>query len=138
MDCTDIIIASAIGKTSRVLDSYTLSRATPLSDDEYGGQQSISSWIGQELDGQTTVIVRRPLKTQHDPFDHEITPGQMTFIWAKGQEAQMGYSHQPESGLEKKPNAAGAKNFYGSHVLGNVFMNFSNIWNVVSIVLEVW
>ena len=62
MDCTDIVIGSAIGKLSRVRDYYTRDRSTPRPDEFYGGSQSLTAAVGQETDdGMTTIIFRRPL-----------------------------------------------------------------------------
>lgn len=62
MDCTDIVIGSAIGDMSRIGDYYTVSRATPRQDSFYGGEDSLSAAVGWEENGVTTVMFRKPLK----------------------------------------------------------------------------
>lgn len=128
MDCADIIIGSAVGSLSRVEDYYTISRATPMVDEVYGGSQSLSAATGIEENGVTTVMFRRKLITT-DLADHNITDAVMQVIWAKGQEPGH-YNHSPNSGLET--NDGGAKKFYGPDVLayhghknrGMIMLNF--------------
>uniref|UniRef100_A0A915HZK7 Uncharacterized protein n=1 Tax=Romanomermis culicivorax TaxID=13658 RepID=A0A915HZK7_ROMCU len=57
MDCADMIVGSAIGQLSRIQDFYTISRATPLLDEVYGGRQSLTAAIGSEVKGQTTTEI---------------------------------------------------------------------------------
>lgn len=111
MDCTDIIIGSAVGTLSKVEDYYTISRATPMVDEIYGGRQSITAAVGYEENDVTTIIFRRKLTTS-DPADHSITDSLMNVIWAKGQDPDH-YSHSPKSGLEQTNN----KHFYSPDVL---------------------
>ena len=65
MDCTDIVIGAARGSLSRVLDYYTRDRATPRPDEVYGGTQSLTAAIGEEVDGRTTIIFRRKITGRH-------------------------------------------------------------------------
>lgn len=61
MDCSDIVIGSAIENTSRIGDYFTVSRATPRQDSFYFGEDSITSAIGFQENGITTIIFRKPL-----------------------------------------------------------------------------
>ncbi len=62
MDCTDIVVGSAIGDMSRIGDFYTVSRATPRQDSFYGGEDSLTAAVGWEENGVTTLMFRKPLK----------------------------------------------------------------------------
>lgn len=114
MDCSDMIIGSAIGSLSRVEDYYSINRATPMVDEVYGGSQSLTAATGFEENGITTVMFRRKLLS-NDLADHNITDAPMTVIWAKGQEPGK-YNHTPNSGLEASDGKA-SKSFYGHDVL---------------------
>ena len=108
MDCTDIVIGSARGLTSRVGDYYTRDRSTPRHDEFYGGKSDLTLGTGFEENGVTTIIFRKKFLATH-PTDHSLTDELTHIIWAKGQEPA-GYIHSPPSGLEKEP--ASVKDFY--------------------------
>ena len=77
MDCTDIVIGTARGDLSRIADYFTLSRATPKTDDFFdGGDNSLTAAIGSESDGTTTILFRRLLKGKLDltGFNWTATP----------------------------------------------------------------
>jgi hypothetical protein len=61
MDCMDMVIGSAAGSLARIEDYWSVSRATPMRDQYYGGRQSLTSSGGWEVDGVTTIIFRRKL-----------------------------------------------------------------------------
>lgn len=61
MDCTDIIIGMAKGTYSRVLDYYTRDRSTPRLDTFWGGRNDITTAMGFEKDGKTTILFRKKL-----------------------------------------------------------------------------
>ena len=65
MDCTDIIVGSAVGTLHKVNDYYTISRATPMLDEVYGGVQSLTAANGFERDGITTIMFRRKLNSSN-------------------------------------------------------------------------
>lgn len=100
MDCTDIIIGSARGKTSRIGDFYTRDRSTPRVDEFWGGKSHLTAAAGFEENGVTTIIFRRKLQAD-EPTDHSIIDDLTHVIWAKGQEPGK-YVHVPLSGLEKE------------------------------------
>ena len=62
MDCTDIVIGTAIGNEARVGDYYTRDRSTPRHDEYYGGTQSLTAALGREVDGVTTIMFRRKIQ----------------------------------------------------------------------------
>lgn len=67
MDCADIVVATVIdGSLSRIGDFYTISRATPRPDSFYMGDDSLTSAVGFERDGVTTVMFRKPLQSSSD------------------------------------------------------------------------
>lgn len=84
MDCTDIVIGTARGETSRIWDYYTRDRSTPRLDNFWGGKSELSATAGFEKDGVTTIIFRKKLEAE-EPSDHSITDDLMHIIWAKGQ-----------------------------------------------------
>lgn len=108
MDCTDIIIGSARGNASRILDYYTRDRSTPRLDDFWGGKFDLTAATGFESDGVTTIAFRRKLDAQ-EPSDHSIVDDLMSVIWARGQEPGR-YVHSPLSGLETE--MASVPDFY--------------------------
>nr|XP_053637941.1 uncharacterized protein LOC128692680 isoform X2 [Cherax quadricarinatus] len=108
MDCTDIVIGSAVGHHYRIDDYYTRDRSTPKVDSYWGGDSSLTAALGWEADGVTTILFRRKLEASH-PTDHSITNSLMHVIWARGQEAGM-YVHSPTSGLES--GSASVPDFY--------------------------
>nr|CAD7259493.1 unnamed protein product [Timema shepardi] len=108
MDCTDIIIGSARGTTSRIWDYYTRDRSTPRFDTFWGGKNDLTAAMGFEKDGVTTILFRRKLKAT-EPTDHSIERDLMHVIWAQGQEPNK-YVHSPKSGLEQ--DFASVKDFY--------------------------
>lgn len=63
MDCTDIVIGVARGNQYRVIDYYTRDRATPRSDEFYGGVDSLTGAIASEEDGMTIVKWRKTLQS---------------------------------------------------------------------------
>lgn len=84
MDCTDIIIGSARGKTSRVWDYYTRDRSTPRLDTFFGGKSDLTATGGFEENGVTIIMFRKKLEADHES-DHTIVNDLMTVIWARGQ-----------------------------------------------------
>ncbi|XP_059615678.1 uncharacterized protein LOC132261124 isoform X2 [Phlebotomus argentipes] len=108
MDCTDIIIGSARGNASRVLDYYTRDRSTPRLDSFWGGKFDLTAATGFEQDGVTTIAFRRKLAA-NEPSDHTIVDDLMSVIWARGQEPGR-YVHSPLSGLETE--MASVPDFY--------------------------
>lgn len=112
MDCSDIVIGTAKGMHSRIRDYYTRDRSTPRLDTFYGGTEDIVSAAGWEVDGVTTIIFRRKIKTA-DPTDHDLS-GSMKVIFARGQEHGE-YVHTPKSGLETENPSI--PNFYAQDEL---------------------
>lgn len=108
MDCTDIIIGSARGTTSKIGDYYTRDRSTPKIDSFWGGKNDLTAAMGFEKDGVTTILFRKKLEAK-EPTDHSIEEGLMHVIFAQGQE-QGKYVHVPNSGIETE--SASMKDFY--------------------------
>jgi hypothetical protein len=98
MDCTDMVVGMARGNTHRIGDFYTRDRSTPRRDAFWDGEDDLTSAMGWEVDGVTTIVFRKPLQA-NSPTDHSIGMEEMHVIWATGQE-QGAYSHSPASGLE--------------------------------------
>ncbi|ESP05236.1 hypothetical protein LOTGIDRAFT_152053 [Lottia gigantea] len=96
MDCSDIIVGTARGETSRIGDYYSRDRSTPKHDSVYGGEDSLTAALGFENDGQTVIVFRRKVQAFHRS-DHTIEKGIMSVIWAHGQ-IEDSYRHNPESG----------------------------------------
>ncbi|XP_046744465.1 uncharacterized protein LOC124410271 isoform X6 [Diprion similis] len=113
MDCTDIVIGSAVGMTHRIGDYYTRDRSTPRPDAFWGGQDDLTAAMGFEKDGVTTIVFRKKLNDT-GIADHEIVDSAMHVIWAKGQEPGS-YVHDPPSGVEK--SKVSVKDFYKSDEL---------------------
>lgn len=61
MDCTDIIMGSAVAHYYRIEDYYTRDRSTPKVDRYWGGDDSLTAALGWEVDGVTTILFRRKL-----------------------------------------------------------------------------
>lgn len=99
MDCSDIIIGSAKGSLSRLRDSYSRGRHTPLPDSNWGGTDDITAATGWENNGVTTLIFRRRLRSRDIP-DHSLDKGEMLVIWARGQEPDE-FVQDPAARLER-------------------------------------
>uniref|UniRef100_A0A0K0D149 EGF-like domain-containing protein n=1 Tax=Angiostrongylus cantonensis TaxID=6313 RepID=A0A0K0D149_ANGCA len=98
MDCIDILIGAVRDGRTRVQDSYSRDRSTPLEDFWYEGEMSLVGAYGRELDGRTIVMFRRPMQ-EIEPTDHPLGPGRLFVVSAKGQQ-QGAYSHGAPSALE--------------------------------------
>ncbi|VDM57803.1 unnamed protein product [Angiostrongylus costaricensis] len=98
MDCIDILIGAVRDGRTRVQDSYSRDRSTPLEDFWYEGEMSLVGTYGRELDGRTIVMFRRPMQ-EIEPTDHPLGPGRLFVVSAKGQQ-QGAYSHGAPSALE--------------------------------------
>ena len=61
MDCLDLVIGTARGCYSRIADYYIRDRSTPRFDSFYGGQDSLTAAVGEEVDGYTRILFRRKL-----------------------------------------------------------------------------
>ncbi|KAK9497677.1 hypothetical protein O3M35_004361 [Rhynocoris fuscipes] len=85
MDCTDMVIGMARGTSFRIWDYYSRDRSTPRLDTVWGGKNDLTSAMGFEKDGVTTIAFRKKLKS-NEPTDHSIEKGVMHVIWAVGQE----------------------------------------------------
>lgn len=111
----DVIIAYAKDGIFRIQDSFTPSRAKPLPDSYFGGDDGIIDAVGSQ-DGRYTNIKFRRKLTSLDGFgDYCILPDVDYFlIYAFGQSARR-YSHNPDSGLET--GRASNKKFYGEDEL---------------------
>ena len=106
MDCTDLIIGAARSNLSRIRDYYTRDRSTPRLDYFYNGKEDLTAATGWEFDKKTILIFRRKLRAD-EKSDHSLDNGEMSVIWARGQE-QGEYVHSPKSGLETEK----ASDFY--------------------------
>lgn len=63
MDCADIVMGTAIGDQSRFVDMYTRDRSTPMSDEIYYGDYSITAAYGFEFtNGKTVLMFRKDVK----------------------------------------------------------------------------
>ena len=109
MDCTDIIIIGARGRTHRIRDYYTRDRSMPREDEMYGGAYSLTSAVAAERAGKTTAIFRRKLNSNDSFPDYNITDTAMHVIWAIGQ-TPGDINHSPQSSLEA--NEASNRDFY--------------------------
>ncbi|XP_055352354.1 uncharacterized protein LOC129598464 [Paramacrobiotus metropolitanus] len=86
MSCNDITYAAAHGQYCRVRDLYTRDISTPLPDEIFGGEQSLTAGSCYEdpVTGILHVIFRKKLQASH-PTDHSINNGVMHVIWAVGE-----------------------------------------------------
>uniref|UniRef100_A0A914DDS9 DOMON domain-containing protein n=1 Tax=Acrobeloides nanus TaxID=290746 RepID=A0A914DDS9_9BILA len=89
MDCTDIIVGAVKDGYTRVQDMYTRDRSTPLNDEWFDGEMSLSAAYGIETNGRTIVMFRRNVR-EIEPTDHPLGPGQVYGIYAKGQDPDVG------------------------------------------------
>lgn len=66
-----------------------------IADAIWDGSDDLTSAVGFEKDGETTILFRKKLDASHFS-DHEIVNDNMHVIWAIGQEPQ-NYFHSPKS-----------------------------------------
>lgn len=50
------------GNLHRIQDMYTRDRSTPRTDKFYGGEDSLTSAVGSQVDGVTTIVFRKPVQ----------------------------------------------------------------------------
>ncbi|GMH36265.1 hypothetical protein BSKO_04133 [Bryopsis sp. KO-2023] len=111
----DIVVGYAQGKTFRIQDSFTPSRARPLPDVFFGGQDDIIDAVGREEDGLTFLKFRRKLETNDTPGDYCISKKvNYLVIYAYGQPTDK-LTHIPNSSLET--GRASNKEFYAQDEL---------------------
>lgn len=84
MDCSDIVIGTARGSTSRIEDFYTRDRSTPRLDSVYGGKSDLTGALGWEEDGKTYIRFTKPRRST-EKTDHTFEKS-MEIIWAFGQD----------------------------------------------------
>ncbi|KAI8773675.1 uncharacterized protein LOC106064189 isoform X1 [Biomphalaria glabrata] len=108
MDCTDVIIGSALWNTSRIGDYYTRDRSTPLFDQMYGGVDSLTAAIGYQTSTETVILFRRKVQSA-DVTDWPIEPRPMHVVWARGQHRN-DIIHRPPSAYEM--NEIADKDYY--------------------------
>eukprot|EP00803_Ostreobium_quekettii_P009476 evm.model.scf_3488EXC.2 EVM.evm.TU.scf_3488EXC.2 scf_3488EXC:8988-12604(-) len=107
----DIVVGYARGEAFRIQDSFTPSRARPLPDVYFGGQDDILDAVGKEENGTTYLKYRRALQTDDMDGDFCIVRNTIyLMIYAYGQPADV-YTHIPDSSLET--GRASNKAFYG-------------------------
>ncbi|XP_055329464.1 uncharacterized protein LOC129582084 [Paramacrobiotus metropolitanus] len=86
MGCNDITYAAAQGQLCRIRDLYTRDHSTPLPDEVFGGEQSLTAGNCYEDPdtGILHVLFRKKLQASH-PTDQSIVNGVMHVIWAIGE-----------------------------------------------------
>eukprot|EP00210_Caulerpa_lentillifera_P002713 g2593.t1 len=111
----DVVVGLAKGNSFRIQDAYTPSRARPLPDSHFGGQDDITDAIGFEAEGYTYMKFTKPLETSDTVADYCLLPGvNYLMIYAIGQTPES-YYHRPSSSLEV--GKAGNEGFYGTDEL---------------------
>lgn len=111
----DVVVGLAKGNIFKIQDAYTPSRARPLPDAHFGGQDDILDANAFEAEGYTYMKFIKPLETQDSVADYCLLPDvNYLMIYAFGQTPDS-YSHQPASSLEV--SKAGNKGFYGKDEL---------------------
>ncbi|EDV20019.1 uncharacterized protein TRIADDRAFT_61435 [Trichoplax adhaerens] len=111
MACTDMVIGSVRGNTVRIFDYYSRDRGTPRKDSYYGGIDSITSAVGSEVNGVTTLRWRKKLAAD-GPTDHTIIDAPLDIIYAYGQKVP--FTHEKPSGII---NTTRETTFYGDDEL---------------------
>lgn len=111
----DVAVGMAKGNSFKIQDAYTPSRARPLPDTHFGGQDDILDANAFEAEGFTYMKFIKPLETADSAADYCLLPDvNYLMIYALGQTPES-YSHQPASSLEV--GKAGNKGFYGEDEL---------------------
>lgn len=64
MDCVDVVMASVIDTNFlHISDMYTRDRSTPLDDNYFDGEQSLTAAYGQQTqNGRSIVMFRRNIR----------------------------------------------------------------------------
>ena len=111
----DIYVVYTKDGLFRIQDSFTPSRAKPLPDVFYGGDDGITDALGAEFEGHTYLKFRRKLETVDANSDYCILKDvDYLLVYAYGQDRKE-YSHEPDSGLET--GRVSNKRFYGEDEL---------------------
>jgi len=60
-----MVIMAARGQRSRIYDAFSRDRSTPKADTYYGAENSLTAAIGEEVNGETTIIFRKKLEGKY-------------------------------------------------------------------------
>ena len=111
----DVTVGFASSDRFRIQDAYTPSRARPLPDAYFGGQDDILDAIGYETEDTTYFKFTRPLRPADGIVDYCVLPEvNYLVIYAFGQSPES-FSHTPSSSLEVQK--ASRRDFYGEDEL---------------------
>jgi hypothetical protein len=94
MDCQDMVVGKVKGDGSNIGDYYTRDRSTPQRDEFYGGNDDLTSAMGWEVDGVTTIKFRKRLNSKNvsQSYQDHNFDGKIVLIWAHGQQNHSFYA----------------------------------------------
>uniref|UniRef100_A0A1I7UX56 EGF-like domain-containing protein n=1 Tax=Caenorhabditis tropicalis TaxID=1561998 RepID=A0A1I7UX56_9PELO len=124
MHCSDMVVGMVANGRARIMDMYSPSKATPMEDSFFGGENSLTSAAAFQEDGVTTLVFRKKLIAE-EKWDNSIVNGPMTVIWAKGADP-MNYVHTTGGKpIQASPEFfANAMKYHGKNARGVMTINF--------------
>ncbi|EFP11649.1 hypothetical protein CRE_25981, partial [Caenorhabditis remanei] len=124
MHCADMVVGMVANGRARIMDMYSPSKATPMEDSFFGGENSLTSAAAFQEDGVTTLVFRKKLEAE-ERWDNSFVNGEMTVIWAKGADP-MNYVHTTGgAAIQAAPEFfANAMKYHGKNARGVMKINF--------------
>lgn len=124
MHCADMVVGMVSNGRARIMDMYSPSKATPMEDTFFGGENSLTSAAAFQEDGVTTLIFRKKLQAE-EKWDNSFVNGPMTVIWAKGADP-MNYVHTTGGApIKAAPEFfENAMKYHGKNARGVMTVNF--------------
>uniref|UniRef100_A0A8R1DKC4 DOMON domain-containing protein n=1 Tax=Caenorhabditis japonica TaxID=281687 RepID=A0A8R1DKC4_CAEJA len=124
MHCTDMVVGMVSNGRARIMDMYSPSKATPMQDTFFGGENSLTSAAAFQEDGVTTLVFRKKIQAE-EKWDNSFTNGPMTVIWAKGADP-MNYVHTTGGApIKASPEFfENAMKYHGKNARGVMTINF--------------
>ncbi|CAO4364658.1 unnamed protein product [Caenorhabditis nigoni] len=124
MHCADMVVGMVANGRARIMDMYSPSKATPMEDTFFGGENSLTSAAAFQEDGVTTLIFRKKLEAE-EKWDNSFVNAPMTVIWAKGADP-MNYVHTTGGApIQASPEFfANAMKYHGKNARGVMSINF--------------
>ncbi|CAL2030907.1 unnamed protein product [Caenorhabditis brenneri] len=124
MHCADMVVGMVSNGRARIMDMYSPSKATPMEDSFFGGENSLTSAAAFQEDGITTLVFRKKLEAE-EKWDNSIVNGPMVVIWAKGADPTNYVHTTGGSPIQAAPEFfSNAMKYHGKNARGVMTINF--------------
>lgn len=124
MHCTDMVVGMVSNGRARIMDLFSPSKATPMEDTFFGGENSLTSAAAFQEDGVTTLVFRKKIQAE-EKWDNSFVNGPMTVIWAKGADPTNYVHTTGGEPIQAAPEFfANAMKYHGKNARGVMTINF--------------